>query len=443
MPSDATTADASYTAYVARQRAKAEEQAWKDAGAARTSPHRGADRDVIDHIGRSVDANTDELFALAVDLYHHPEVGFEEVRTVAAIADVLAAHDVTANVGTYDVDTSFEASAGTGAGPRVAVLAEYDALPAVGHGCGHNLIAASAVGAFLAIRAVIDRTGGSVRLIGTPAEENGGGKELILRAGGFDDVDMAIMVHPGGHDVAAEAGFIGRRDVEVVYTGRTAHAAGQPFLGRNALDAAVLAYQGIAALRQHILPADRVHGIVTDGGQAVNVVPERAALRLFVRSPQMDTLGILSGRVDDVLHAAALSTGTTCEITWDVTPPYLPMRHNRLLADRYVAALDGVRRVLPYLDAGAGGGSTDMGNVSQFVPAIHPSIAFGAESTPGHSAERADRTVTAEARQAIRDGAFALAAVAADFLSDQSLRDDVDREFRDNGGRVTARERRT
>jgi amidohydrolase len=423
--------DGVYEGYLARQRQRAQGRAREAVGEVRS--YRGAPATLARHIDEAVDKVEDKLFELARDLYEHPEVGFQEVRSVGKIVELLAAHGVDVEVGAFGLETAFVASAGT-AGPTIAVLAEYDALPGVGHGCGHNLIAASAVGAFLAVREIASELEGSVRLIGTPAEEGGGGKEIILAAGGFDDVDAAVMVHPGNEDVAATDALVGRRCVDVIYRGRTAHSAGSPFLGRNALDAAVTAYQGLAQLRQHILPGDRVHAIITDGGQAVNVVPERAALRLYVRSPELTTLEKLSQRVDKVLRSAAVATETECEIVWDVTPPYLPMRSNSVLADRYVAALAGIRDALPMVERGESGGSSDIGNVSQHVPAIHPTIAFVDDSIPGHSAERADHTVTESGRRAMRDGALALARVVGDFLTDRAIRADVADEFRAAGG---------
>lgn len=401
-------------------------------------PFAGASAEVADRLVARVEQLEDELFALVVDMYENPEIGFEEVRTVGTIAQLLRRHGVEVEVGTYGLPTSFRAVAGTGR-PRIAILAEYDALPGVGHGCGHNIIAATAIGAFLAVRDVVAQTGGAVELIGTPAEEGGGGKEYVLAAGGFDQVDAAIMLHPGSkEDVVAHLSSTGRRQVEVVYTGQASHAAGRPYLGRNALDAVVMAYQGLAQLRQHMLPTDRLHAVITDGGHVPNVIPERAALMGYVRSLHLDTLAVLSDRVEDVFHAAAHATGTQCTITWDITPPYLPLRQNLVLGSRYIRALAGRRDVLLTVDPGEASGSTDMGNVTQYVPGIHPSLTFIPPSIPGHSSQLADQTVTPAGRRAVVDGAIGLARTAADFLSDADLRAEVAREFAASGGRARA-----
>lgn len=397
------------------------------------TPHTGLEDALATHLDAEVDSLLPDLTSLSRALHADPELGFEEVRTVGRIVELLAAHGVQAEVGAFGLPTALRATAGSG-GPRVAVLAEYDALPEIGHGCGHNIIAASAIGAFLALRHVVARTGGSVELIGTPAEENGGGKELILRAGGFDGIGAAVMAHPGNRDVASWSSLAGVRRLEATFTGAAAHAAAAPFLGRNALDATVLAYQGIAMLRQHMLPTDRVHVIVPDGGEMANIVPELAGLRGSVRSLDLDTLAVLSARVEDVLRGAALATGTELALTWDPTPPYLPMRSNLTLCARYVRALEDRRETWWHVDTGDSSGSTDMGNVSSWVPAIHPTIAVAPVGMPSHSRQMAEQSITAAGDAAIRDAARALARVAGDFLADAELRQAVAEEFDRSGG---------
>lgn len=381
-----------------------------------------------------------ELVALATDLYEHPEIGFQEVYSSGRIADLLAAHGVDVERGAFGLDTAFRATVGEG-GAHFAIVAEYDALPGVGHACGHNIIAAQAVGAFLAARDRLASGGGRLSIIGTPAEEGGAGKELIIRAGGFDDVDAAAMVHPGGGTSVSPVyggGTSGVRRVRVTYLGRAAHAALSPYLGLNALDAVVTAYQGVAQLRQHILPVDRIHGIITDGGAAANVVPERAAAEFLIRSTEVETLNALTQRVVDILEAAALSTGTTAELDVDFEPPYLPLRPNVELTKRWAAALTRQGRTVPVRPAVVrqGGPSTDMGNVSQFIPAIHPALGLGAASDVlPHNAAFADATVRPPAFEALVDGAIGLAATALDYLADPQLQAAVSAEFVANGGR--------
>ncbi|MGH8955998.1 MAG: M20 family metallopeptidase [Microbacterium sp.] len=381
-----------------------------------------------------------DLESLATDLYEHPEIGFEEVYSSARIVDLLTAHGAEVEHGAFGLPTAFRASVGAH-GPHFAIIAEYDALPGVGHACGHNIIASQAVGAFLAAAPLVAETGGRLSIIGTPAEEGGAGKELVIRAGGFDDVDAAAMVHPGAGTSVSPVyggGTSGVRRVRVTYLGRAGHAALSPYLGINALDAVVTAYQGIAQLRQHILPVDRIHGIITDGGAAANVVPERASAEFLIRSTEIETLNVLTQRVIDILEAAALSTGTTAELDVDFEPPYLPLRPNIELQKRWAAALTAQGRTVPVRPAVTrqGGPSTDMGNVSQFIPAIHPALGLGAApDVLPHNAAFADATILPSAFDALVDGAVGLAATALDYLTDAELRAAVSTEFEQNGGR--------
>ncbi|GAA2186161.1 M20 family metallopeptidase [Leucobacter alluvii] len=401
----------------------------------------GAGADAHTKLGRSVDDLRPALETLATRLYEAPEIGFAEHGSVRELAAVLIQHGVEPEVGAYGLETALRAQVGTGNGPHFAILAEYDALPGIGHACGHNLIAGIAVGAFLGAAPIVRELGATLSLIGTPAEENGGGKEHILRAGGFDEIHAAAMVHPAA---GAKASPIwgerttGVRRIAVTYRGRAAHAAGEPWLGINALDAVVSAYQSVAQLRQHILPIDRVHGIITDGGAAPNVVPEQASALFYVRSGEIDTLRVLMDRVVDVLRGAALATGTTAEIEVDPVPPYLPLEPSVELMRRWAGALGERGRETPPSPAVAAqaGPSTDMGNVTQFIPAIHPSIGIGGpETVHPHHAAFADQTVQPSAFAAMTDAAAGLGAVAIDYLADGALRAAVDAEFAARGGR--------
>ena len=401
-----------------------------------TSPHGGASEDVRAAVTASVQRLGDDLVALSHDVHAHPELGYAEHHAAAAVAALLDRHGHDAEVGAYGLATAVRARVGTGR-PRVAVLAEYDALPGIGHACGHNVICATAVGAFLAAAEVIADADGSVELIGTPAEEGGGGKELIAQAGGFDEIDAVVMLHPAGFE-AAEHPWIGVRTVDVTYRGLAAHAAAMPFMGRNALDAAVAAYQGMAQLRQHMLPTDRVHGIITDGGQKPNIVPERAALTFYLRSAKPETLAVLTQRATDVFEAAAAMTGTTVELGWDPTPVYLPVRSNHSLARRWATNMaERGRRSLPQgIIPEALTGSTDLGNVSVRVPAIHPTLEIAPAGVTIHSPEFALHAVSAAADKGVLDGAAGLALTAIDFLTDDQLRADVAEEFERAGGRI-------
>ena len=403
------------------------------------TPFAGADSSVQARVAERIEGLREELRALAIDLYEHPELGFNEHRSVARIAELLTRHGFAPEVGTFGLDTAFVASVGT-TGPHFAIVAEYDALPEIGHACGHNIIAALAAGAFIALAPEVTSLGGRLSIIGTPAEEGGGGKEHVLRAGGFDGVDAAGMVHPSvGNQVSPiyGSGTSGVRRIRVRYRGRAGHAAASPYLGLNALDAVVTAYQSIAQLRQHILPIDRIHGIITNGGVAPNVVPELAEAEFLVRSSEIETLKVLTERVLDILEAAALATGTTAEIDADFEPPYLPLKPNVLLNKHWARHLEERGRVVPLTPARPtqGGPSTDMGNVSWAIPAVHPALGLGgAPDVLPHNAAFAESTIEPPAIDALVDAAIALAGLAADYLADAELRTAVREEFDRNGG---------
>jgi len=393
----------------------------------------------VSEVRRRVAARIELLAPALVELSHQvhkaAELGFAEHTSVAAVVDLLARHGFRAEVGgpgLAGLGTALRVSAGRG-GPRVGLFAEYDALPEIGHGCGHNVICASAVGAFLGL-ASADQLDGTVTLFGTPAEENGSGKEIMARAGAFDDLDAVLMLHPGAGQTVAVSGSQGLRSVEVTYHGVPAHAAAAPEQGRNALDALVAAYQGIAALRQHIGMRERVHGVITEGGQAANVVPARARGRFLLRSPDEVALAALSRRVHHILEGAALITETRLEATWDQVPPCLPIRGNTPLAERFAAHYaDRGHQVIPHAE---GQGSTDLGNISLRVPAIHPTVAIAPAGVALHTAEFAEHAAAGRADAAVLDGAVAMALAAVDFLADAELRAAVRVEFDARGGYV-------
>ena len=394
---------------------------------------------IASRVRAEVETLLPRLEAFSRDLYLHPELGYREFRSVEAFVAELAASGIQVERGTGGIPTAFTAQLGSRtSGPQVAITAEYDALPGVGHGCGHNVIAASSLGAFLALAPLFegeDALPGGVTLIGTPAEEGGGGKELLIQAGAFDGYDAAVMVHPGGHDVAAGPSAA-KRQVVATFRGRTAHAAANPHLGRNALDGAVTAYQAIAQLRQHILSTDRVHGVFLEGGTRPNIVPERAVLEFFLRSRTIEGVLALSERVEASFRGAALAAGVEVDIAWDDEPIYLPHRINATLAERYAAALADRREVLPVQWVADAVGSSDIGNVSHLLPTIQPIVAIGDPAIPGHSRERADSTQTPDGVRAIADSAIGLAITAADVLVDSDLRAAAWADFREHGAAV-------
>ncbi|MEX2562987.1 MAG: M20 family metallopeptidase [Nitriliruptoraceae bacterium] len=423
---DAPSAPESYQRFMSGELERA--LSWDEVEA---TPFEGAPKEVIAGIVPEVESRAESLFALSHAIHAHPELNFEEHFAAATVADLIRdqGHDI--DVGTWELATSFRATVGEGK-PHVAILAEYDALPDVGHGCGHNIICASAVGAFLGVAPFVGQLGGRVSLIGTPAEEGGGGKEFIARRGGFDDVDAAIMVHPGKAD-HTEARRIAMRQVQVTYHGLSSHAASTPFMARNPLDAVVTAYQSIAQLRQHILPEERLHGVITDGGKRPSVIASQASAWFFLRSPTIPTVDELTDRVERILKSAAEITGTRAELTWDPLPMFMPVRSNRHLASRYRAAMSDRGREVRRSGTRQGG-STDLGNISVRIPAIHPTIAITDRSVGGHSLAMAKASITAQADQAIVDAAVALARTAADVLADDALLTAMRDEFEATGG---------
>ncbi|PBB08979.1 peptidase M20 [Kocuria sp. WRN011] len=391
-----------------------------------------------------IDALAPELNAIVATLHAHPETAFAEHNSARLLVEALSRHGVDAQTGVYGVDTAFRAQwpgAGAGPGPTIGVLAEYDALPEVGHACGHNVIAAAGLGAFLGLvrlwRQHPDAVAGSVVLLGTPAEEGHTGKEVMARHGAFDDIDAAIMVHPYGYDLADQV-WLGRRLLALTFTGVPAHASAQPFMGRNALDAAALAYQGIGLFRQQLPPGDRVHAIMTEGGQRPSIIPERAGLKLYARSKYPETLKDLSRRLEDIARGAAMMTGTSVEITWDEYPASLPVRTNTALTDRWIAAQRRRGRdplpvgVVPETIAA----STDFGNVSYRIPGIHPLLKIADSDVALHTREFAVASGSPAAERGALDAAYGLGLTALDYLCDAGLRKAVHEEFDDQGGAV-------
>ncbi|MBM3662186.1 MAG: M20 family metallopeptidase [Actinobacteria bacterium] len=372
--------------------------------------------EVIDHLSVTrefAEARATILTEVSHSIWDHPELCFEERHAHGVLVEQFERAGVDVTGSAHGLDTAFVAEAGT-EGPTVAVICEYDALPGIGHACGHNVIAAAGLGAGLALAAFAEEHGGRVRIIGTPAEEGGGGKELLIRAGAFDGVDAAVMVHPADRDLPTMEA-IAVHQVHACYSGRSAHAAAAPERGRNALDAAVLGYVNVAALRQHTAVHERIHGVFTDGGAKPNIVPESAATHWYVRSATSASLRELEPRVEACLHAGAVAAGCEVELRW-VDPAYDEMIHDPWLLERFGEHAAVLGRTLedPEID-GPVVGSTDMGNVSQRVPSIHPMIAVAPRGVPIHTPEFATHARSAAGDRAAVDGAALLAATVLDY----------------------------
>ena len=370
-------------------------------------------------LAAEVERRHDVLVDLSRQIHAHPELGYEERLAHDLLTGVLEDEGLRVTRSARGIATAFEAYAGS-SGPTIAVLCEYDALPAIGHACGHNVIAAAGLGAGLAAAALAEELGGRVVVIGTPAEEGGGGKLRLIDAGAFAGVDAALMVHPADADLLA-MDVIAVHEVEVSYRGEAAHAAAYPHRGRNALDAAVLGYVNVAALRQHIAPGERIHGIITHGGDKPNIVPALARSQWMVRSPKLAGLDRLKARFLACLQGGADAAGCEMDVKWsDVV--YADMLDNRAIGERYRANAEALgRTVRPPSTKGRVVGSTDMGNVSYELPAIHPMIQVAPLGVPMHTPEFAGFAGGPEGDRAVIDGAKALAFTVADLWLDDGL----------------------
>jgi amidohydrolase len=373
-----------------------------------------------ERVRRRVVGARDELVALSRRIHGAPELAFQEERACAWLCEALAGAGLAVEAGAYELPTAFVARAGSGP-LRLVLCAEYDALPEVGHACGHNLIAAMTVGAGVALAEVADDLGIEVTVLGTPAEETGGGKLLLLDRGAFASAHAAMMVHPAPFEMA-DTPVIACTQFEVHYTGKEAHAAAYPELGVNAADALVVAQVAIGLLRQHLRPSDRVHGIVTKGGDVANVVPARTSARYMVRAATLEELATVRAKVLRCFEAGALATGASMEVTAEQRP-YAEMRHDPDLLAAYRRNAEALGRQL--LD-GRGGPrvpiSTDMGNVSLALPAIHPAISIDSLPAVNHQPEFTAHCVSEAAERALVDGAVAMAWTAVDAATDEHLR---------------------
>ncbi|QGG95282.1 M20 family metallopeptidase [Actinomarinicola tropica] len=372
-------------------------------------------------VAEDVRSRADVLLDVSHQIHERPELNFEERHAHDVLCAALDVGGLDVEPHAYGLDTAFAARAGDGDGPLVAVICEYDALPEIGHACGHNIIAAAGLGAGLAAAALAEELGGRIVVLGTPAEEGGGGKVLMGRQGAFDDVAAAMMIHPADADLTA-MDTIAIHQLEVSYDGREAHAAAHPELGLNALDAAVLGYVNVAALRQHIGPDERIHGIITDGGAKPNIVPAHAAAHWYVRSPSLATLEPLKERVSACLSAGAAAAGCTMHAHWN-DPPYADMLDNDPVVEAFRANAAQVGRDHRRPDPRARVvGSTDMGNVSYLTPSIHPMIRVAPPGVSIHTAAFTRHAAGAEGDAAVIDGAIAMAATVLDLWADEDLR---------------------
>jgi amidohydrolase len=389
---------------------------------------------------KAIDAAREELFGIALDIHAHPELNYQEFHAAKLLSDTLEAHDFAVERGIGGVETAFRATleGGAGDGPTVAVLAEYDALPEIGHGCGHNLIAMAGLGAGLGVQANMKNLPGRLVVIGTPAEEGGGGKIKLLEAGVFDGVDICLSSHPSSNrtiipqdipmDESWSLAMVGFR---YIYHGKAAHAAAAPEEGINALNSLIHLFTGIDALRQHLREDMRIHGIITDGGLAPNVVPEFAAANFMLRCRDRNYLSdVIVGKVLKIAEGAALITGATLEVE-----PYYPFYENVLpnavLAENFRANAEavGMRIDAPTGGRRGSGASTDFGNVSQVLPSLELRYAVSETPVPSHSRQMTETAITETALSSALNVAKVLSLTAGDFLRDPARLKEAQAEF--------------
>ncbi|MBA2718729.1 MAG: M20 family metallopeptidase [Chloroflexi bacterium] len=384
--------------------------------------------DVKRRLAAAVEAARDEIVGLSHRIHAHPEPAFEEVKAATWVAEVLRGHGFKVEQPAGSLATAVRATLPGGRGgdgPRIAILAEYDALPGLGHGCGHNTMAASGVGAAIALASIADELPGEIVFFGTPAEERGSGKQIMINDGLFAGIDAALMFHPCDRSHVSSQP-LASEDIEVVFHGLQAHASADPWKGRNALDAMVLLFSSIGLWRQQLRPDVRVHGIIQEGGTAANIIPERTRAWFMLRSPDQPYYDEMATRFRELVDAAALATGTTADVTF--SGGAMTMRVNATLEARWVANAAAYGIVDQGPDPNSG--STDMANVSWVCPTIHPELAIAPEGTPGHSVLFREAAATPAADATTLLAAALVAQTAYELFADPELLAAAWRDFR-------------
>ena len=379
-------------------------------------------------LAAAVQANRDEIIDLSHRIHANPEPAFEEHQAAAWVAEAVARHGFTVEHPAGRLATAVRGilrGGRAGGGPRIGILAEYDALPGLGHGCGHNTMAASGVGAAIALASVADELPGEIVFLGTPAEERGSGKAMMIEDGLFEGLDAALLFHPCDRN-HVESEPLASEDVEVVFHGLQAHAASDPWKGKNALDAMILLFSSVGLWRQQLHPDARVHGIIQEGGTAANIIPERTKAWFMLRSPDQADYVRIKRRFHELVEGAALATDTKAEVT--ISGGAMTMKQNRTLEARWVAnaAAYGIADQGQDLNSG----STDMGNVSWVCPTIHPDLSIAAEGTPGHSILFRDAAAAPRADETTLLAATLVAQTAYELFADPALVEAAWAEFR-------------
>ena len=386
-----------------------------------------------DSVIGEIDTRYQQLGELSQKIHANPEVAFQESKAAAWLTEYLEENRFSVERGICELPTAFRGSYGAGE-PVIAILAEYDALPKLGHACGHNLIAASAVGAGVAAQRAVDSFGGSIMVIGTPGEELYGGKVIMAERGAFANVDMAMMVHPAGRSMTTRH-TLACQTLDIEFLGRAAHAAAKPEAGINALEAMLQSFNAINSLRQHIRDKARIHGIITDGGEAANIVPAHTAASFIVRAEDDRYLDELKDKVINCFTGAATASGAKLEYRW--RERYASMLNNMTMARLFKGNMKSLGRNIRLGAAELWGGSTDVGNVSQLVPTIHPWVAIAPDDVLIHSPRFAQAAASEAGLRHILDAAKAMAMTVVDILANQETAARIQEEFRSGqeGGR--------
>ncbi|CAN5809658.1 M20 family metallopeptidase [soil metagenome] len=381
-------------------------------------------------LAASAEAARSEILELSRRIHAQPEPAFEEHRAAAWVAEAVAHHGFQVEHPAGSLDTAVRATLRGGAGeggPRIGILAEYDALPGLGHGCGHNTMAASGVGAAIALAELAPELRGEIVFLGTPAEERGSGKQIMIDDGLFDGLDAALLFHPSDLNRSACA-LLASVDIEVTFKGLQAHAAADPWMGRNALDALVLLFQAVGLWRQQLRPSSRIHGIVIEGGTAANTIPNRAVGRFMLRSDDQAYYEQMGERFDGLARGAALAADCDVEVVFSGGSS--TMKDNPILRERFRANMTAAGLTDNDIDY-ARLGSSDMGNVSQLLPTIHPELAICDEGVPGHSTDFRDAAATPRADETTLLAATLVAQTAYELFADVKLVEAAWRAFRD------------
>ena len=376
---------------------------------------------IYQQIEQEIQTRKSLLLDLSHRIHEHPELRFEEVQASQWLCDALTEQGFDVQHGVGSLETAFKASFGKhkAGKPTVAMLCEYDALEGLGHACGHNLIATMGLGAGLALAPLMDKLDGNIQVIGTPGEEGGGGKAILLEEGAFEDVNAALMIHPMNEN-RISCPLLARVAWEVKYHGKPAHAAAKPHLGINALDAVRLAFNGMDALRQQVTPDVRMHAVINHGGDVANIIPHEASLKIYIRAATREYLyDNLLPRMRGVFDGAAMMTGTTNEII-EIAKPYEDMIINQPLAESFGKHAQRLGRQISSADEGEGMGSSDIGNVSHVVPSLQGLLAIDDVALP-HTHEFATAAKSPQGDKAVLDGATILASVAADIFQNPTM----------------------